>query len=900
MCFDDTEAAMYHAFSRRLPALILALCILLGAFCVPASGETLAAAPFSRAGQVNGMVRVYLSSLGNPTLLNITVAGSYTINGDSARSLPYGTKASVNFTPSTGKLTLTFGGVTQDMGSSFKLRRHRTEGENGLRIKQTYSDTNLFPGDLEFKVKASGNAYKLYTIAHVYMEDYLMGVVPYEMGNANPLEALKAQTVAARTYTLRAMQGASSRDYDLVDTASDQVYRGTPSGNSNCRQAIEETRGIVSMNGSSLTGTFYTASNGGQIESPRNLWGGSGYSYIVVKDDPYDLANPGSRVRSITVSASGNQGNAVLQQLLDAKATQVLGTAAKVKGVTAVTPHTPKYASPSRLYTKLDFNVIATADGQTRSALLTFDIFSELESPLSMSHSSMQNELWSVTEVNGGFKVEARRWGHGTGMSQRGAMQMASLGYTYDQIFAFYFDGCKLVQYTMTSSILSPVVKGETSTEEITADTAAPVPDGSGEAAGEKILAKVTTQKGGLNLRAEGSGQAKVILTIPRNTVIEVNQVNGDWCRTVYNGELGFVMTSFLTFISTEAPTPSPAPTLPESTLYAKVTTQQGSLNLRSGSSTSHRVLTTIPRNQFIPIYEKGQNWCRTSYNGEDGYVMTSFLTFIQTATPTPDPEATATPGPEQGETKVYGKVTTKQGSLNLRETMSSTAKVLTTIPRHQVIPLYEVGSIWCRTSYGGYDGYVMTSFLTMQVTGEEDASGVIATAQVTTEKGTLNLRANPSSSARVITTIPRHAYVNVYDMDKDWCSVTYEGTPGYVMTKFLTIDTESIPDDVPTQSPTNAPTNAPTASPSPTLDADEKDEEMLLALDTPLLGKINSNADTLNMRSGPGKTYNIIFDLPKGDFVLVTAMNDTWCKVLYEGREGYCMRQFLILPDGN
>ena len=895
---------MYTQKIKRLIALMLAFCLILPTAL--ADTAVLRAAPLSTGGELNGMVRVYLSSLNSPSQLDITVDGSYTINGDSSKVLKDGSKVVVKFSKATGQLTLTYDGKTQDMGSSFKLRRHRTEGDNGLHIAQTYSNNNLFPGDLSFQVKATNGVYKLFPIVHVFIEDYLMGVVPYEMGNANPLEALKAQTVAARTYTLRAMQNASSRDYDVVDTASDQVYRGTPTGNSNCRKAIEETRGIVSMNGGNLTGTFYTATNGGQIESPRNLWGGSSYPYITVKDDPYDLANPGSRVKSFTVNASGNQGNAVLQQLLDSKAAAMLGAGAKVKGISAVTPHTPKYASPSRLYTKLDFNAFVQHNGEIKAVTLTFDIFSELEMPLSMSHSSMQNELWTVAETTNGFKVEARRWGHGTGMSQRGAMQMAELGHSYSQILNFYFEGCKLVQYSFTRTILSAIQSGQQSAEEVFVENAAPLEGETETPSKDPLLAKVTTASGSLNLRAESSASAKVMTTIPRNTVIEIHEVLGDWCRTAYKGNLGYVMTSFLTFINADTATPSPAPEIPEGTVLAKVTTQSGSLNLRAGSSTSHRVLTTVPRNQIIPIYEKGANWCKTAYGSHEGYVMTSFLTFLEneTATPSPAPEMTPTPAPENSEEpRAFGKVTTKSGSLNLREEKNGSSKVLTTIPRHQVIPLSEVGDIWCKTSYNGYDGYVMTSFLTITVQEENDPSGLIATAQVTTESGTLNLRSYASTSARVIRTIPRLAFVNVYEMDDDWCSVTYDGDSGYVMTKFLTIEAitpDTTPTEKPTEKPTEAPASTPTPAPTATPVPEEPAEEIPAALDQPVVGQINSNADTLFLRSGPDKSYNIIFELPKGDFLMVTHMSENWCKIIYEGREGYCMRQFLILPDEN
>lgn len=74
---------------------------------------------------------------------------------------------------------------------------------------------------------------------------------------------------------------------------------------------------------------------------------------------------------------------------------------------------------------------------------VTCDIFDELESLLSMGIQSLDNELWSVSKSGSNFVLEARRYGHGMGMSQRGAMYMAKLGYTYDQILGFYYDGCK-------------------------------------------------------------------------------------------------------------------------------------------------------------------------------------------------------------------------------------------------------------------------------------------------------------------------------------------------------------------------------------------------------------------------------------------------------------------------
>lgn len=87
----------------------------------------------------------------------------------------------------------------------------------------------------------------------------------------------------------------------------------------------------------------------------------------------------------------------------------------------------------------MDFALtVRNSGGGLQNVTVTCDIFSELESLLGMSIQSAKNELWSVEETASGFSLQARRYGHGVGMSQRGAMYMGKLGYTYDEILGFY------------------------------------------------------------------------------------------------------------------------------------------------------------------------------------------------------------------------------------------------------------------------------------------------------------------------------------------------------------------------------------------------------------------------------------------------------------------------------
>ena len=123
-------------------------------------------------------------------------------------------------------------------------------------------------------------------INHVYLEYYLYGVVPYEMNDSWPIEALKAQAVAARTYASRYMGGGGS--YDLVDTAANQVYKGYNASNTNAIRAVTETAKTVLKCDGALVQTFYTASNGGYVDIPQHLWSAT----ADIETVPYHTGRP--------------------------------------------------------------------------------------------------------------------------------------------------------------------------------------------------------------------------------------------------------------------------------------------------------------------------------------------------------------------------------------------------------------------------------------------------------------------------------------------------------------------------------------------------------------------------------------------------------------------------------
>jgi peptidoglycan hydrolase-like amidase len=130
----------------------------------------------------------------------------------------------------------------------------------------------------------------LYIINVLPIEDYLRGLA--EVPSSWPLEAIKAQIVAARCYALTHM--GSTGLYDVDDTTRFQVYRGIDSESGPQNAAVDQTAGQVLMYGGRVIEAFFSASDGGHTANVSDVFGGSlaTYPYLRGVLDPWDVVAP--------------------------------------------------------------------------------------------------------------------------------------------------------------------------------------------------------------------------------------------------------------------------------------------------------------------------------------------------------------------------------------------------------------------------------------------------------------------------------------------------------------------------------------------------------------------------------------------------------------------------------
>ncbi|MGB8954288.1 MAG: SpoIID/LytB domain-containing protein [Tumebacillaceae bacterium] len=137
-------------------------------------------------------------------------------------------------------------------------------------------------------ILVQGYREKANVINSVPLEEYLYGVLPYEMSSGWPLEALKAQAVAARTYASRLIGKNKWGVADMVDDTYDQAYYGTKLEAADTTQAVNDTRGQVLTYNGKLIEALYSSNNGGQNGDVQEMWGSQGFPYLTAVDSSAD------------------------------------------------------------------------------------------------------------------------------------------------------------------------------------------------------------------------------------------------------------------------------------------------------------------------------------------------------------------------------------------------------------------------------------------------------------------------------------------------------------------------------------------------------------------------------------------------------------------------------------
>jgi stage II sporulation protein D len=330
-----------------------------------------------------------------------------------------------------------------------------TQGELEVNLTKVFflpkkDDSYLFlngkpyRGTLEVILSPKGpqgkNSKSLVVLNIVYMEDYLKGVVPAEIGKLSDeeIEALKAQAIAARTYSLSRLGQYGNLGYDLEASVVDQVYNGVEGENPLANKAIKDTKGRVLVFGKKLIHAYYHANCGGRTEYIEKVWDKPPESYLIPMDDD-DFC---SWAKNYTWEETWNKEELERNISIYLDSLELL----PYYGFGNLVDLIVKERSPSG---RIEVLEVVTDSG-------TYQIHKD-KIRWAMKRGSDPNLILPSTlfdlEIQRGFD-NSIEWvtakghgnGHGVGMCQTGAIGMARKGYSYKEILTHYYPGVKITK----------------------------------------------------------------------------------------------------------------------------------------------------------------------------------------------------------------------------------------------------------------------------------------------------------------------------------------------------------------------------------------------------------------------------------------------------------------------
>jgi len=263
----------------------------------------------------------------------------------------------------------------------------------------------------------------LLAVNELQLEDYLKGVINSEISSAWPVEVVKAQAVIARTYAVNRKIARMNAPYHLEATVMDQVYGGYATEDSGSQRAVDDTAGEVLTFDGAVIQAFYHSSCGGRTESSENVWGMK-IPYLEGVDCKYCFQNRSvsweMRIKLKETADKLRQAGMKVANILDIKAgdTDSRGRLANV--------------------------ILVTSQGE-KSVKAVF-----LRKALGYGELKSTNFTVTVADEEAQFSGVGN--GHGVGLCQWGARDMAAYGSGYREILSHYYPGTTLQKLHETGS----------------------------------------------------------------------------------------------------------------------------------------------------------------------------------------------------------------------------------------------------------------------------------------------------------------------------------------------------------------------------------------------------------------------------------------------------------------
>ena len=328
-----------------------------------------------------------------------------------------------------------------------EYNQYRLDGPILITSDKSISINNINYGKNFYISKDSYGTWTL--IQKISFDKYLEGVLPHEIGSNSPIEALKAQAVIARSWAIYNSDRFNADKFHLCITTQCQVYKPNENSYENIQKAIEETSNLILTFENRPINAFYHASNGGVSASSSESWQMEEYPYLESNFDMLNLSDinfrlPFKNESEIKYFIENDQINLIGKEHYLFRWERKLSSR-----------EIEKYLIRSKLLDKdekiIDLKVLDRGKSGRVTKLELIKSNSTLSIVLVKDDirrylNFLPSNLFIINKLNDNFwSFQGGGFGHGVGLSQSGAIEMAKLGFNYREILNHYYPGAELL-----------------------------------------------------------------------------------------------------------------------------------------------------------------------------------------------------------------------------------------------------------------------------------------------------------------------------------------------------------------------------------------------------------------------------------------------------------------------
>jgi len=480
-------------------------------------------------------------------------------------------------------------------------------------------------------------------------------------------------------------------------------------------------------------------------------------------------------------------------------------------------------------------------------------------------YSSQILKIYYAAPTTGGWYLYHARYGHGVGMSQRGAQYMANIGKTYRDILSFYYPGATLG----TMAYVFPETVGATqSSSALTASSTGKVTGGS------------------VNVRSGASTSGSVVETLTVDTQVTLLGMTGEWYYvSTASGKMGYIRYDYIM--------------LTGSSLIAQGKVSASAVNFRTGPATSYATVGQLSQDTQLGIYGMVGGWykIKAMSTGQDGFISKDYVIITQavasntgtiptptpiavtatpaptaipdgttptptatpTATPTVAPTPTPTPGPTLSPNLVAAGVMTANG-VYIRAGASTSSKSYGRLMKNTAVGVYDKVGSWyhIRVTATGLDGYVYAKYVKLTQLSNTSSSGVSSSSGYINASGTI-LRSGPDTRFNSLGKLGRNTTVKVTGSFGGWYAIEIPSAKlsGYTLAKYVTLSNTTKTDST--------------------------------------IGVVTGSL-YLRTQASSSSSSKVLLTMKKGATVTIYSTVNGWCYVDYQGTKGYCSASYLKL----